>query len=107
MTVVTTATRMARAVTIAAGRLGMELLHRDGLELEATLRDREPAGPLTPRQREVAELVAQGRTNKEIAATLYIAERTAENHIQSILQTLGFRTRSQIATWATERARSG
>lgn len=102
-----TATRMARAVTIAAGRLGMELLHRDGLELEATLRDREPAGPLTPRQREVAELVAQGRTNKEIAATLHIAERTAENHIQSILQTLGFRTRSQIATWATERARSG
>lgn len=56
--------------------------------------------PLTRREAEVATLVAAGKTNREIAATLVISERTADNHVQHILNKLGFTSRSQIAAWA-------
>ncbi|HMD23473.1 MAG TPA: response regulator transcription factor, partial [Streptosporangiaceae bacterium] len=61
-----------------------------------------PAGgsPLSPRELEVARLVAQGLTNKQIGQTLYVSERTAENHVQHILAKLGLRNRSQVAAWA-------
>ncbi len=62
-----------------------------------------PGGPLTPREREVAALVAAGLSNREIAGRLVITERTAEGHVAHILDRLGFRTRVQIAAWATER----
>jgi len=58
--------------------------------------------PLAPREREVAALVAQGLTNHEIASRLAITQRTAETHVQHILNKLGFDSRSQIAVWATE-----
>ena len=61
------------------------------------------ADPLTPREREVARLVAQGQTNRQIAATLVISERTADAHVQNILNKLGFGARAQIAAWAVER----
>jgi DNA-binding CsgD family transcriptional regulator len=54
---------------------------------------------LTAREREVAALVATGLSNKEIAAKLVISERTAEGHVERILGKLGFRSRSQIASW--------
>jgi non-specific serine/threonine protein kinase len=54
---------------------------------------------LTRREREVAALVAQGMSNKDIAAKLVIARRTAENHIQNILTKLGLTSRTQIAAW--------
>ena len=62
-----------------------------------------PAGdsPLSPRELEVARLVARGLTNKQIGQTLYVSERTAENHVQHILTKLGLRNRSQIAAWAS------
>jgi DNA-binding CsgD family transcriptional regulator len=60
-----------------------------------------PAEHLTPREREVAALVAQGRTNREIAARLYLSERTAQNHVQHILTKLDLSNRSQIAVWIT------
>jgi non-specific serine/threonine protein kinase len=47
-------------------------------------------------------LVAGGLSSREIAAALSIAERTAENHVEHILNKLGFRSRVQIATWAVE-----
>ena len=58
---------------------------------------------LTSREREVAGLVARGRTNRQIATTLVISERTADAHVQNILNKLGFNARAQIASWATER----
>jgi predicted ATPase/class 3 adenylate cyclase/DNA-binding CsgD family transcriptional regulator len=58
--------------------------------------------PLTPREQEVAALIAQGLTNREIASRLVIAERTAEGHVQSIFNKLGFNARAQIAAWAVE-----
>jgi non-specific serine/threonine protein kinase len=60
-----------------------------------------PAG-LTPREREVARLVARGLSNREIAAALVITRRTAETHVDHILTKLGLRTRAQIAAWAVE-----
>ena len=47
----------------------------------------------------MAGLVAEGLTNREIAQRLFIAERTAESHVEQILNKLGFRSRSQIAAW--------
>ena len=57
-------------------------------------------GGLSPREVEVAHLVAEGLTNRQIAARLVISERTAQNHVQHILTKLGFTTRSQIAAWS-------
>ena len=56
-------------------------------------------GPLTPREREVAALVAEGRTNRQIAETLVVVETTAERHVANILNKLGFHSRAQIAAW--------
>lgn len=55
--------------------------------------------PLTPRERDVARLVGEGRTNAEIAATLFIAAGTVKNHLAVIQQKLGVRNRVGIAAW--------
>jgi non-specific serine/threonine protein kinase len=64
----------------------------------------EPAstGPLTERECEVVVLIAQGRSNREIADALVIAERTAEAHVSHVLTKLGLRSRAQVAVWAVE-----
>ena len=54
---------------------------------------------LSSREHEVARLVAEGLTNRQIAERLVISDRTAQNHVQHVLTKLGFRTRSQIAAW--------
>jgi DNA-binding CsgD family transcriptional regulator len=58
-----------------------------------------PVDPLTPREREVASLIADGLSNRAIADRLVISERTAQNHVQHILNKLGFTSRTQIAAW--------
>ena len=55
--------------------------------------------PLTPRELQVARLIAGGRSNKEIAAELVISQRTAEGHVERILTKLGFTSRAQVAAW--------
>jgi pimeloyl-ACP methyl ester carboxylesterase/DNA-binding CsgD family transcriptional regulator len=60
---------------------------------------RDTGVALTVRQREIARLVAQGLTNREIAAELTIAERSAESHVERIRDRLGFRSRAQVAAW--------
>jgi DNA-binding NarL/FixJ family response regulator len=71
--------------------------------------ERNPAAasridPLTPREGEVAALIARGSSNREIAEALVISESTAEVHVKRILSKLQFKSRSQVATWATQRA---
>lgn len=56
---------------------------------------------LTPREREVLTLIAQGANNREIAKTLYISEGTVKNHVTNLLNRLGLRDRTQAAIFAT------
>jgi predicted ATPase/DNA-binding CsgD family transcriptional regulator len=60
------------------------------------------SGPLTRREREVAALIARGLTNRQIAEELFIAERTADTHVEHILAKLGLGSRTQVATWVVE-----
>ncbi|MEV0078484.1 LuxR C-terminal-related transcriptional regulator [Nocardia neocaledoniensis] len=62
--------------------------------------------PLTPREYEVATLVADGLTNREIAAKLVIAPRTVDTHVGNILTKLGSANRAQVATWVVTRPRA-
>ncbi len=61
---------------------------------------RRPAVPtLTARQREVAALVSEGMTNREMRYACHITERSAESHVERIRTRMGFRSRSQVAAW--------
>jgi len=57
---------------------------------------------LTRRERQVADLIRQGLSNKEIADALVVSQRTAEGHVEHILAKLGFTSRNQVAAWAGE-----
>jgi len=59
-----------------------------------------PAGSLTPKEREVLTLVAEGASNRQIAQTLVVSERTARTHVSAILAKLGLVSRTQAALWA-------
>ena len=60
------------------------------------------AARLTAREREVATLIVQGRTNREIAEALVLSERTADSHVRNIMGKLEVGSRAQIAVWAVE-----
>ncbi|MFI8912758.1 ATP-binding protein [Streptomyces sp. NPDC053513] len=75
----------------------------NGAPAKARTRGAGEGTPLTPRETEVAALVAEGLSNKEIAARLVIATRTAETHVDHILTKLGFGNRAQVAAWYTAR----
>ena len=96
------------AATDEAERLGMTPF----TQRISRLRGERPGAaaapsPLSPRELEVAGLVARGLTNKQTGQALYVSERTAENHVQHILTKLGFGNRSQIAAWASTQAAAG
>lgn len=77
----------------AAGALG-----------DAIAAARRPASTLSAREAEVAELVAEALSNRQIAERLVLSERTVETHVRSILNKLGVRTRTEIATWVLRAA---
>jgi DNA-binding CsgD family transcriptional regulator len=95
----------ARATAETARRtahaIGMSAYFRPIADLLAGLDERTDDGILSAREDEVAGLVAEGLTNREIAERLVISERTAQNHVQHILTKLDFTSRAQIAVWVT------
>jgi DNA-binding CsgD family transcriptional regulator len=99
---------LARARTLNVGvieqasALGMAPWAERGRLLVERLDD-ERGNPLTPREREVAVLVGEGLTNRQIASRLYLSERTAQNHVQHILTKLDLPNRGQIAVWVATR----
>ena len=75
-------------------------LRRFGYSSRNTVR---PAGPLTARESEVLELIAEGYSNTRIAARLFISKRTVEHHVSSILAALGLRSRAEVQAYANGR----
>ncbi|MBV6757900.1 protein kinase domain-containing protein [Rhodococcus opacus] len=75
---------------------------------ERPQKESTPSGSvkLTKRERQVAELIAEGLTNKAIAARLVISQRTAQGHVEHILTKLGFNSRAQVAAWVVEERQS-
>lgn len=63
-----------------------------------------PTDRLTEREEEVCDLLARGLTNRQLAARLYLSERTVESHVSSILRKLGLPSRSSVAHWHATRA---
>jgi DNA-binding NarL/FixJ family response regulator len=59
-------------------------------------------GGLTEREREVVALIAQGKSNREIAEALVVTKRTVETHVNNILSKLNRTSRAQIVLWAVE-----
>jgi predicted ATPase/DNA-binding CsgD family transcriptional regulator len=82
---------MSRALDYALGD--------DGRPAKTTI----DAGPLSRRELEVVAMVAAGMTSRQIAERLFIAERTAEGHVERIRNKLGMRSRAEVAAWATAR----
>lgn len=88
-------------------------LTAEGVVAFALREHTQPAPPtphtapaLTRREREVADLVAEGLSNKDIATKLVISLRTAEGHVENALTKLGFTTRTQIANWVAQQRAS-
>jgi DNA-binding CsgD family transcriptional regulator len=100
------AVREARAALEAFERLGAA---RDADATAALLRSlgvkaarsrRPDAGVLSPREREVLELLAEGLSNKELAERLFLTRKTVEHHVRSVLRKLGLRSRAEAAAYA-------
>jgi DNA-binding NarL/FixJ family response regulator len=99
---------IAAVHTIAAGdsllspSVTRRVIDRMAQQPTPELADQAKLDELTPREREVLELVARGLTNREIAAVLVVEEATIRSHIRRILMKLGLRDRVQIVIFAYE-----
>ena len=80
------------------------LARRCGLKMP---RDARRGGRLSNREREVYDLVAQGRSNRQIAAALFISESTAKVHVRHIFEKLGVRSRVEVAALLAEESALG
>lgn len=87
-----------------AEHIGSSVHAAPARQLDALVRQRgirdEPWAPLTAREFEVARLIAEGRTNRQIADDLHIAPKTVGAHVEHILSRLGAGRRAEIAAWA-------
>jgi DNA-binding NarL/FixJ family response regulator len=83
----------------------MEPLRRRAAATRAALK--AGPSPLTDRELEVAALIAEGLTNKEVATRLRLSVRTAENHVLNVMNKLGLDNRAQVAAWFTRNLAAG
>ncbi len=93
------ATGLARRAADTARRIGMATALTDAEAVLAGMRER-PAVALTARERDVLARMAEGRTNRQIAAELVLSERTVETHVAHVLGKLGVANRAEAAVWA-------
>ncbi len=93
--------RAVRQVAAGASLLSADLLGRGRHRLDVLAGSPStPGAALTEREREVLALVARGYTNRQIAETLVLSEKTARNHLSHILEKLGLSRRSEAAVYA-------
>lgn len=98
-----TAAAHATRAAATARRTGMpDALRRADATLTAVTRARSERTGLTPREREIAAMLAEGRTNRDIASLLVLSERTVETHVANVLGKLGLARRAQVAGWVAE-----
>jgi DNA-binding NarL/FixJ family response regulator len=90
---------LARRAADTARRLGMAAALTDAQAVLDGMRER-PGIALTAREREVLARLADGRTNRQIAAELVLSERTVETHVGHVLGKLGVANRAEAAAWA-------
>lgn len=97
--------RAVRVVAAGEALLAPSITRRFIAEVTAR-RERRTTSPelgsLTPREREVLELVAEGKSNAEIAAALFVTEQTVKTHVSGLLGKLGLRDRAQAVVYAYE-----
>jgi DNA-binding NarL/FixJ family response regulator len=94
---------LARTVAIDARRLDMPGPLQEAESLLAAARaSARPTDPLTPREREVAELVGQAMSNRDVASKLVLSERTVESHVRNILAKTGLKSRAELTRWLLE-----
>ena len=103
---------LQRAAADAAQGCGFRMRDEAALQLRA-LGEALPAGTrrftgagdgeLSPREREIADLVAGGRSNKEVAAALFLSDRTVEYHLSAVYRKLGVRSRTELAATLSRR----
>ena len=67
------------------------------------VQESEPSDSLSPREKEVLDLVSHGLTNKEVAEKIHVTENTVKYHMKNILDKLHLRNRSQVIAWAARR----
>jgi len=79
--------------------LAMDLDRAVAYALEESETPNAPASPLSRRELDVTRLVASGMTNKEVAAKLFLSERTIEGHVDRIKGKLGMRSRAELGAW--------
>ncbi|MFI9844964.1 response regulator [Nonomuraea sp. NPDC051941] len=91
-------TALVQAVRSVHG--GQVLLAPEAAEAMLSAPDGPPPVPLTDREREVLALIAAGRSNREIARSLAVAEKTVKTHVSNVLMKLGVQDRTQAALYA-------
>ena len=97
---------LAEEANAIATRLGLRVVARESASVLDRVREgagRTGPDPLTRREREVAALVAEGRSNREIAEHFVLSERTVETHVSRILTKLHLSSRTQLAAWMLAR----
>ncbi|MDF2855345.1 MAG: two-component system response regulator [Neobacillus sp.] len=78
-----------------AGKLLYQFRERD-------IQNTPAMNSLTPREKEILQLISEGRTNKQIAEALFIAENTVKNHVKHLLEKLNLNNRVQLASYAVK-----